>query len=240
MIKLYFARLQTALFLTSLDTTQKLDLATTIRDASNGLLGADPFVLPIPPDAPPELPRLILKSGDGSWAYLVAGNRVDFVFELPSDKLGTVELADIVERQKHVGSTIWKAIQSKYSASGNRIGVVSLFVGLPENSVNLLRSSFLSSSDAPEPHELQLHALHRMTLGSTMINRWTRCIAGESPPEARFRGSLRVEIDINTLAEQSFSLTSTSILNFTDNAKNLVLDTIASLFEDTPSGTKVF
>jgi hypothetical protein len=240
MIELHFARLQTALFLTSLDMTQKLDLAITIRDASNGLLSTDPLILPVPSDAPPEIPRLVLRSSDGRWTYQVSSNRLDFVFELPPDKREGVEFVEIVEKQAHIGSIIWKTIQPKYSASGNRIGVVSLFVGSPENSVQFLRSRFMLPSDAPEPHELQLHALHRIALGTVTVNRWTRCIVGEPSPRARSRGSLRVEIDINTVPEQSFSLTSAKILNLTDNAKGLVLDTLASLFEDSSSRVGVF
>jgi len=237
MIELDLVRLQTALFLASLDITQKLDLATTIRDASHGLLIADPLLLPIPADAPSELPRLQIKSSDRYWMYQVSGNRFDFVFELPPNKRGTAEFAEIIEKQAQMGSAIWEAIQPKFNASGNRIGIMSQFVSSPENPVQLLRSRFMSSSDAPEPHELQLHVLHKMASGAITVNRWTRCVAGEPPSRAEAQGSLRVEIDINTLPEQSFGLTSAKILNFSDGVKGLVLDTLTALFEDTPTNS---
>ena len=240
MIQLHFARLQTALFLTSLDITQKLDLATNIRDASGGLLGADPIVLPVPSEGPPEIPRLILKSSDGLWTYQVSGNRIDLIFELPPANLGTVDYAEIVDKQADISGAVWETIQPKHSISGNRIGLVSLFLGSPENPVRFLRSQFITPTDAPEPHELQLHALHRMLLGSVTVNRWVRCIVGEPPPKLRPQGSLRVELDINTVPGQNFGLTSGKISKFTHDAKGLALDTLASLFEGNSSKTGVF
>jgi hypothetical protein len=241
MLELNLARLQIALFLTSLDTTKMLDLATTIRDSSNGLLDADPLMLPIPSDAPLEFPRLILKSSDGRWTYQVFGNRLDFIFELPPDALGASEFCEIIKRQAYIGSTVWDAIQPKFSASGNRIGVVSLFAGSPEDSVQILRSRFMLPSDAPKPHVLQLHTLHRTALGSITVNRWTRCMAGEFIiAETKRRDLLRVEIDINTIPEQRFSLTSAKIISFAEDVRGLVLATLASLFEDSPSGERIF
>ena len=240
MVELHFARLQTALFLTSLDTVKKLDLAMAIRSASGGLLDADPLMLPIPPNAPPELPRLQLRSGDGHWVYQVTGNRLDFVFEPPFDKLGDIEFADTIQRQAQINGSIWDAIQAEYSASGSRIGIVSLFVSLPGDPVRVLQTRFMQPSNAPTPHQLQLHALHKMVLGEIPINRWVRCIAGELPLESGSQDSLRVEIDVNTLPERHFGLGSAAILGFADKVKGLVLNTAASLFEDTPSGERIF
>jgi hypothetical protein len=232
MVKLHFARLQTALFISSLGTAKILDLAATIRDNSNGLLDADPLMLPVPSDAPAELPRLVLKSSDQHWTYQVSGGRCDFVFEATPEEIGSANLDEITAKQVRVGSNIWKAMQSKYNIIGHRIGVINLFAGSPDDSVNILRSQFIIPSNTPEPNELQLHALHRLSLGSVTVNRWTRCVAGELPPPLKSIGSLRVEIDINTLPEQNFNLTPDKIITFINNAGKLALSTMTSLFED--------
>lgn len=239
MVKLHFVRLQTALFISSLGTAKMLDLAATIRDNSGGLLDADPLMLPVPLDAPAELPRLVLKSSDQHWTYQVSGGRCDFVFEVTPEELGSLNLDEITAKQAQVGSNIWKAMQSKYNIIGYRIGVINLFVGSPDDSVNILRSQFITPSNAPEPSELQLHALHKLTLGSVAVNRWTRCVAGKSPLKIKSIGSLRVEIDINTQTEQKFSLTPEKITSFTSDASKLALSTITSLFGDSPE-EKVF
>jgi len=115
MVDLSFSRLQTALFLTSLDSTRMLELATAIRNAAGGLLDADPMMLPLPSDSPPEIPRLTLRSSDRQWACQMSGNRLDLVFELSPDDLGTADFSDTAERQAHICSGIWKAIESDTS-----------------------------------------------------------------------------------------------------------------------------
>lgn len=230
MVDLSFVRLQTAIFLTALDLTRKLDLAVAVRKASDSLFDADPLIVPIPADAPPEIPRLQVRSRDGRWTCLVAGSRMDIVFELPPDRHGTTGFDQAVADQAVVCKSTWSALQSEYAAVGNRIGIVSLFLGTADNAIQLVRTRFLLPSDAPEPHELQLHALHRMTLGPDGINRWTRCVASAS------EGLIQLEVDINTLPEQRFNVTPANIQHFSEKVRSLVTDTKASLFQgDSPT-----
>jgi len=240
MVDLSFSRLQTALFLTSLDSTRMLELATAIRNAAGGLLDADPMMLPLPSDSPPEIPRLTLRSSDRQWACQVSGNRLDLVFELSPDDLGTADFPDTAERQAHICSGIWKAIESEYGASGRRIGIVSTFLGVPGNAAQFLREMLLLPARSPDPHELQLHVLHNMFLGGTMVNRWTRCIGSTHIPIAEKEDIVRVEIDVNTLSEQSYPLNASSIHSFTEGTKELVLSTISALFEENSSGERIF
>lgn len=240
MTDLLLVRLQTALFLSTLDLTSKLDLATVIRDGSGALLDADPLILPVPADAPHEVPRLIQRSRDERWICQVAGNRLDIVFQLPPGNQGSTDFQGIARQQAQVGSAIWQAIQTRCNASGNRIGIVSTFRGIMEEAARTLRDRFLIPSNAPEPHELQLHALHSMTLNDVMVNRWTRCTAGPSRSPSSDQGVIQVEIDINTLAAHPLDLTPSRITSFIEGGVNLVLSTMESLFNDSASVERVF
>ena len=235
-----FVRLQTAVFLSTLNLKPILDLAKTIQDTSNGLLDIDPIVLPVPSDAPAEIPRIILKGAHERWVYQVCASRLDFVFQLPQSELGKAEFGTIIRQQADVSAAIWGAISAKFNASGNRIGIVSTFLSVTDSAVRSLRSRFLPSSTAPEPHELQLHALHRIALGDVLVNRWTRCIAGQAQSANPPQESMRIEIDVNTLPEHVFAVTPSGILKFTEGATELVLNTMESLFGDNPAVERVF
>lgn len=240
MIEFSVLQSQIALFLTTLDARKMLNLAVAIQEASADLLDSDPLVLPLPPDAPPEFPRLRLNSSDGYWIFQVAGTRLDFFYERSFSQQGMEAFEEIVDRQAQIYSNIWKMLQEKYTASGSRIGVIGKFGSSPQNAVQILKSKFMAISDAAEQHELQLHALHKLSLGGVEINRWTRCAATKSDSEGGSKNLLRVEIDINTSPDQPFDLTPVKILDFINDAKGLILDTMASLFEDKPAGKKVF
>lgn len=239
MISLEFVRLQTVFFLSSLDLTSKINLALSLQQASNGLFDTDPTILPIPDDFP-DMPKLVLRSQDKLWAYQIANNRFEFIFELSPDKFNTITFEETVEKHAQLGSNIWEALQTKYNASGNRIGVVSTFVNLSDNLVKELRSTFIQHSKAPEPHELQLHALHKLLLDNTNVNRWTRCVAG--PPRTHFEANslLRVEIDINTVPQEKFDLSTESIEWFINRIGEEVLSVKASLFSSDSANNGIF
>jgi hypothetical protein len=234
MVELAFARLQIAIFLTALDLSRRLDLAVAIRQASNSLLDADPLIVPLPDDAPPEIPRLQIRSRDGVWTSAFTGSRMDIVYELRPEKLGPITFDQAMSEQAAIAKSIWNALQSAYSASGNRIGVVAWFLGRADNAVQYLRARWLVHSDAPEPHELQIHSLHRMTVGQHAMNRWTRCFAEAS------KNVIRLEVDVNTQPEQRFDVTPASIAWFLESAHSLITNAQASLFQTESSPERVF
>jgi hypothetical protein len=241
MIELSIAQLQIAFFLTTIDLTRPLKVAVAIQDASEELFDADPLMLPIPPDAPADIPRIRLTSNDEHWAFQVTGERLDCFYKPPPDKRETTEkFEEVANKQLRICADIWGILQKQFSVSGKRIGVVSTFIASPENPVETLKSKFILTSNALEPYELHLHALHKISLDNIPINRWTRCMAANLPLEQKPRDALRLQIDINTLPEQKFELTQASIQTFVNGAKNLALETAKSLFEEGSSEQKVF
>jgi hypothetical protein len=240
MTEFLLVRLQIALFLSTLDLTSKLDLAAAIRDASGRILDADPLILPVPGDAPHEVPRVIQASRDEQWICQVAGNRLDIVFQTPSKTEGNTNFQGIARQQAQVSSAIWEVLQSRFKASGHRIGMVSTFRATVEEAARTLRRRFLIPSNAPEPHELQLHVLHTLTLRDLLVNRWTRCSAGPLPSPGPGPGVFQLDIDINTLADRPLDLTPSRIVGFIENGILLVLSTRDSLFSESEYVERVF
>ena len=104
----------------------------------------------------------------------------------------------------------------------------------------MLRRGFLQPSDAPEPHELQIHALHRMALRDVSVNRWTRVAGGVPLRGDHDRDGLRVEIDVNTLPESPFQISGESIQDFMQQTEGIFTSTLAVLFDKDQPGMKVF
>ena len=234
MISLDFVRLQTVLFFSSLNFSSKLDLAVTFRNASEGVFDTDPVILPIPENVPSVFPIMILKGRNNLWSYQIAQNRFEFVYELPIDKFGTAAFEEITETHINIGKNIWADLQTKYEGAGNRIGMVSTFANFGDNLTDVLRANFVKPSNAPEPHELQLHALHKLRWGQTRINRWTRCFAGPSHSDTmKASNLLRVEIDFNTVPEEPFNLTVESLEWFMRTVQEQVPRVNDFLFSDT-------
>jgi len=76
----YVSNLQTAIFITNLDFSNKIGFISQLNQETDNLFDGDPIILPIPNDAPPEVPRIILKSQDDSYTLNLCQNRVDLFY----------------------------------------------------------------------------------------------------------------------------------------------------------------
>ncbi len=73
-------RLQAVLFIKSLDLSNPLSLAVFLKEDKGLPFDGPETVLPVPADAPLEIPRIILKSSDGVFNCNVSANRIDLFF----------------------------------------------------------------------------------------------------------------------------------------------------------------
>jgi len=73
-------QIQLVLFSPGIVITNKPKLVSNINDALQGLFDGDLAILPIPDDAPAEIPRIILKSNDEKYTLQITTKRVNFFY----------------------------------------------------------------------------------------------------------------------------------------------------------------
>ena len=67
------------------DNSNKLDLAQKITQGTGNIFDGPPTILPIPNDAPQEIPRIILKDNTNTLNCNVCINRIDLLFKENKD-----------------------------------------------------------------------------------------------------------------------------------------------------------
>lgn len=217
-------KLQIALFLSTLDLTDRLAVAMAIRESSGGLLNGEPLILPLPGDAPAGIPRLRIGDTDGKWTYQITLNRIDCSYE-PSRLEG---LEDSVNAHFGLSVSVWRRLQEEFAAASHRVGFVSQLETRTEDAPSVVRETFLRTGCFGDAHRLEVHALHKMETGDYSVNRWVRLRAVPPSSESDGEGRIGMEVDINTLPDAPQDLSAEALRDFLENALDLLRETAAS------------
>jgi hypothetical protein len=186
-------------FFTRLDLSDKLHIGSVLRAELQDVLDGEPLVLPAFPDAPPQIPQLILRSKDQSHECTVSSARVDFRH---AGQAGDSAAQAGVEHHLEIAKRLHLAICQKLLARVTRVGVATQFEArLSEQASLFIRDRFLKAEAPPGSREVQLAVLERQTWSDIDVNRWIS-VKSEHPsdnPAAAY--VLRVGSDINSVPE---------------------------------------
>ena len=224
--------LQTGLFFASIDLSNKLAVAGNLASASDGLLGSDPLLLPLPDDAPPEFPRIIVKDHQGQFQCQISPGRCDFLF---GQTPGTPEqtLDELFSSYLEYLLSLAGVLVSKHKASFHRIGFVPKFLAKLQISSNeFIRDRFMRRDFFQGSYHIHVHTLHHLTLDGFEINRWVRVRSARSVSGPSDDRAITVEIDMNTNPEIHYDLDADRIRLFCLRAKDLTGSTLAEYFAE--------
>jgi hypothetical protein len=172
------------------------------------LLGAlpqfsgDPAVLPVPSDAPPEIPRIILKAPAEGLELQVGLARSDlFANAKPGHQL-------VPQREFEAAARILEEVLSALNIRPGRLAATGSYFLRCEDPSTVLANHFCKPQWAEGPlsglRAFELNALRRLPLlEGLIVNSWVKCQTGQvnepGPPSA----AIVVERDVNTLPEEA-------------------------------------
>lgn len=195
--------IQTALFIKSLDIrgVNKTKIPTEINETTDSLFDGETAILPLPPDAPPEIPRIILKSEDEIYTCNIAQNRVDFFFNEKEAVLKSLE--DIIDVYLDHEKKINSYFKEQQNISINRIGfIVKLVAGLDKNANKYLRDAFIRNGLLEDPYELSFRYLKRDKIDKLDVNVLINLSVLKLKDDFENDRNLLLQIDINTIPER--------------------------------------
>lgn len=77
-LRFLIQNIQSVLFIENFAFRNKLRIATRINEVVDNLFDGDPTMLDIPPNAPPEIPRIQLKDSKPIYSLNFSPTRIDF------------------------------------------------------------------------------------------------------------------------------------------------------------------
>ncbi|MBM3118488.1 MAG: hypothetical protein FJ006_02885 [Chloroflexi bacterium] len=211
----FFVRsLQAAIF-GIINIRDPLEVGHQLRSATGGLFDGEPLVLPLPSDAPQEIPRIVLRDKEDRYSCNISSSRLDLFYRKKDPSQKWVDLRD--EYLGHL-SVVSRALLTNLRVDITRLGSVAEFaVPMDANPNSIIRKIFLKEGALVGEHALQLHILHRQSWETTEINRWIRLIGEEG-------AMLRVIVDINTLPEKRYNFDVQGIESFYDHVSSFLAD----------------
>jgi len=204
--------LQGALFTSNFVYGKKLDLVNKLSKSFPLLFEKDPTLLPIPDDAPPNLPRVILSDKSEVYKCNIAANRIDFFYnEKDKPKEPKLMLNEFYSNYKN----FFKSLKSIFNPQVSRIALVSKLLSvLDESSIDLIKKLFLRKERFGNPFNLELKMLYKEELEIFKINRLITIQSLRKKDNPEDNTGLRLEIDINTLSEIAGNYSTEDIDNF--------------------------
>jgi len=222
--------LQTVLFLRSIDMSKKLKLAQDVISASANLLDADPLLLPIPEDAPPEFPRLIFRNESGNVSFNLSLSRADFSMQYKADGPAFSDQEVFEQYVSSLISVIGPMVES-YNTAFKRIGfVLDLFSRLQKSSNILIKDTFLKGDYSDNAYQMELNTLHQLTLVNFQVNRWLRLKSLRSKSDPSDDLAVQVLLDINTIPEEIYDIGIAEIEGFCREAYLLANESVREFF----------
>jgi len=219
------------LFVKSLDLSNPLSLAGFLKKDKDLPFDGPETILPIPPDAPTEIPRIILKSNNGVFSCNVSANRIDLFFkETGQSNLSSDE---VVKRTKKYLEKINEDIRDNFNARTHRIATVfNIITELSVSSKDFLKRRYLNKHVVKDVFEAQLNFLSRKKIGDFKINKWFRINTLRKKTDPKDDKAIQVIFDINTLPEIDYDISSQSINQFVDMVYKGVSSSLKSILED--------
>jgi hypothetical protein len=171
-------------------------LMTDFGDVFDG----DPISIPLPPEAPKDIPRIILKSKDFKIKLEVSENRVNLSRYFNIDE--TNEISAFVSFIE-----LWGKLTGSYmdftNATVGRLAVVAVKACECDNPGKALAEHFCKPEYLVEPfnrpESFEIHSHKKYKFGAFSVNSWVRCKTGKLKKENK--PIIIIEQDLNTLAE---------------------------------------
>jgi hypothetical protein len=167
-----------------------------------GMFDGDPVVLPLPSDAPPELPRIILQDKTGSLKLEVAPLRINF-HRIKINEDDKVNIHDSML----LAADILKDYLDKSGAKCGRIATVLKRFSLKDDPSIEIANHFCKEKflrmPFDRPASFELHARKRYIFSESFeVNSWVRIKSGNVQyPSVPSLPIVLVEQDINTISE---------------------------------------
>ncbi len=223
-MRLKLVQIQMAIFLTHVQRSSRLKIASQVIEAVPGLSGVDPIIFPLPQDAPPEAPQIIVQNAQTRWSFQFAPARCD-LFYGPQQYLDRPDsFSQAFEAVHDTALQLWNALESGLAAQGNRLGLVVNFEYETEKAVQELSRRYVNPQLALDAREIQFHYLRNIQRDSFDLNCWIRLLnrsKHEEAPEA-----IVLLVDVNTVAERPLMIDTSMIQRFLQVAGDLIVENL--------------
>ena len=214
--------LQSVFFVTNVNLLDKLDVANKVKSGL-GILDGDPTVLPVPNDAPLEIPRIILTSKNKVFSCNISSERIDLIINKSKVTESNIDLEEEILKKSEILSNL---IRKSLNWSVHRLSLISQFKYKPEVGVLNFMKNLLSEQFGADSAELEVHRLKHIKVGNYKSNQWVRFLSRNGGAPNEF---IHILSDVNTLKTEKYSFTEDGSKLFFSSALIITKNTLKEI-----------
>lgn len=192
---------------------KKVQLAADLSNQLADLLDDEPVILPVPDDAPPDIPRIILKSKNGRYSVNIKLNNVSFKYTekgKPANELQAIR----EEFLQNFSDFTEILIKLGVIETASRLGSVTEFLVFTQDPIDVIKRNFLRPEELEELSQIDLGLLTKTTWDDVQINRWHRFTTRTGETAQGSEPYIIFAIDINTKADIEYKFSHEAIVGF--------------------------
>ena len=198
-------KIQLALFSNNFNLTNMSSVANELKTKTENIFDGQEAILPLPIDAPSEIPRIILKSADNSYSCNIALSRTDFFFQDISEGK---KLEEVIKDYSAKAEKIYSYFVSEKNVRIGRIGFVVNFVSeLSNSSKKLLQDNIFQDkfyfAQSDKLKNIALIFSEKDKLDKFEISRLIKIESLRKKSNPDDDKKIAIQYDINTLAEKA-------------------------------------
>jgi hypothetical protein len=213
-------------FTPDFNISNSLKIANTAVEILGDKLDGPPSIMPIPQDAPSEIPRIMLSSSDKKLNVNISLSRTNLFSEMPPP----IDSEEIdINEYSSTSSLFFSEFQKRLDLRVQRMGFVTERVKFRKDALSYILERFCNKDQIEKGRpfnnakRFEIHSLKKYTWHALNINSWVRVkyLSILMKNRSHIEPVLLVENDLNTLSmdeDPGASFTDIDIKNFFDKA----------------------
>lgn len=210
----------------------KAKTATKINEISGEIFNGDILMIPLPEDAPSEIPRMLLKSKDEHFNLQISKDKVAFIYQYISDKEEAIfPKKGLYEKFIKFAKYFNEHLNVQFRRSAM---VTNWTVDLDKDGAGLLRENYIKDNiKINSPNRIEIRWLNKKKVKNFAMNRWVFISAGNEVEHPEKNSSISFRIDINTDANKKYDFSKESLINvFLEECSNITIEIIKNHTEE--------
>ncbi len=229
------AKIPFTLFFQPQEFGDKLTLSSRLKNAANSVNGdlfdGEALILPVPPNGPPDVPRIQLESRDKSHVMQISLHRMNIEWNqrIPQAEGWIAPLAEFTR----IVEAILRVFVGEY-ARPVRFALNPQFIHAMDMSANeYLAGRVIQAGRVNDcPAACKIGLLDQMNLRGRIVNLWMNISSARQQNNPQDDRGLIIHFDYNSAAEETRPYTADEILGLLSEAEALMNDRIAHFFKD--------
>lgn len=229
--RLQTAKIPLTLFFPPQNLGDKLQLSTRLRDASGGVLDGEPVILPVPPNGPPDLPRVQLESGDKSFILQISLHRMTLEWNRRTPE--PAPWGRLSERFFGICDNLLRVAVGEYFRP-TRLALNPQFIIDLGQSANEYLAGYVLHPDRVirRPRAIRMGVLDNLEVAGRNMNLWLNVSTLRQHNQPGNDNHMVVHFDYNSLAEEAAPLSAEQIIAILRGLDAVMEERIRSFFND--------